>query len=114
MTLQDYAVNLLRRMVDVYSPSGEESEIAQLLESEMKKQGYDVSIDDVGNVVGRMGSGSPTILLSGHMDTVPLSLPVIFSEGLLHGNVLWSRVSREPLLWLEQYRRKGEIKVFQL
>jgi LysW-gamma-L-lysine carboxypeptidase len=65
-----YPENLLRRMLEVYSPSGHEEGISKLLAAEMAQLGYEVSVDEVGNVEGRAGSGSPKILLCGHMDTV--------------------------------------------
>lgn len=83
--MREYAVSLLRKMVDIHSPTGEEFELAQFLESEMQALDYEVTTDKVGNVLGRLGSGKPTILLCGHMDTVPSHLPVFYEEGVLHG-----------------------------
>lgn len=71
----------------IYSPSGKEEEIASFLFDRMKRElGFkNVRIDTVNNVVGEVGSGSPTILLCGHMDTVPGQQPVKLHEGLLYG-----------------------------
>ena len=82
---RDYAVRLLEKMVEIDSPSGEESRLASFLESEMLSLGYDVQIDEMGNVLGRMGFGGPTILLCGHMDTIPLKIAVSSSDGCLYG-----------------------------
>jgi LysW-gamma-L-lysine carboxypeptidase len=65
-----YPESLLTRMLETYSPSGSEGDISRLLAEEMKSRGFKVSVDEVGNVEGRAGSGSPKILLCGHMDTV--------------------------------------------
>ena len=70
-SFQEAAIHLLERMVEIPSPSGEESRLSHFLESEMNSLGYDVHIDQAGNVLGRIGKGAPLILLSGHMDTVP-------------------------------------------
>jgi len=67
---EGYPEALLQRMLETYSPSGREGEISALLADEFIKLGLDVSIDDVGNVEGRAGSGFPKVLLCGHMDTV--------------------------------------------
>ncbi len=67
---EGYPESLLTRMLETYSPSGSEGEISKLLAEEMKGLGFKVSIDEVGNVEGRAGSGRPKILLCGHMDTV--------------------------------------------
>lgn len=65
-----YPEALLQRMLETYSPSGKEGAISSLLADEFKKLGLSVRIDEVGNVEGRAGSGSPKCLLCGHMDTV--------------------------------------------
>ncbi|MCQ5376876.1 MAG: M20/M25/M40 family metallo-hydrolase [Candidatus Methanomethylicia archaeon] len=67
---EDYPVTLLSRMLEIYSPSGHEKEMSEFLAGEMKRLGYDVEVDEVGNVLGRVGSGLPKVLLCGHMDTV--------------------------------------------
>ena len=72
-------------MVETYSPSGGEHQLTRFLEKEMQALGYTVTVDRVGNVVGVMGQGSPTVLLCGHMDTVPQFLPVSLRDGVLYG-----------------------------
>ena len=67
---EGYPEALLQRMLETYSPSGKEGEISSLLAEELRKLGLNVSIDEVGNVEGRAGSGFPKVLLCGHMDTV--------------------------------------------
>ncbi|PVX26518.1 MAG: acetylornithine deacetylase [Candidatus Bathyarchaeum sp.] len=81
----DYAVNLLTRMINIYSPSGNEEEISLFLADEMKKLGFRVHRDEVGNVIGEIGEGSPVVLLCGHMDTVEGEIPVRVEEGQLYG-----------------------------
>jgi LysW-gamma-L-lysine carboxypeptidase len=72
-------------MVEIYSPSGEEEKLAFLLEKEMRKLGFDVTRDPVGNVIGEYQRGQPKILLCGHMDTVPSLLPVKIEDNILYG-----------------------------
>ena len=45
-------VELLTRMVEFYSPSGSEQEIAKFLCDYLVDAGIDASIDDAGNVIG--------------------------------------------------------------
>jgi len=68
----------------IYSPSGEEQDIANFLAAEMKKMGFDVGIDMIGNVIGVIGSGEPVILLCGHMDTVAGHMPLRIEEGKIY------------------------------
>jgi len=81
----DYAVDLLTRMVKIYSPSGNEEEISLFLADEMEKLGFKVHRDEVGNVIGEIGEGSPVVLLCGHMDTVEGEIPVRVEDGQLYG-----------------------------
>ena len=71
--------------MEIYSPSGEEGEIAGFLASELRGLGFRVTVDAVGNVIGEHGEGEPRVLLCGHMDTVPPELPVRVEGGFLHG-----------------------------
>jgi LysW-gamma-L-lysine carboxypeptidase len=82
---EDYAVDLLTRMVNIYSPSGSEEEISKFLAAEMEKLGFRVRRDEVGNVIGEIGEGSPVVLLCGHMDTVEGIVPIRFEDGQFYG-----------------------------
>jgi len=81
----DYAVDLLTRMIKIYSPSGNEEEISLFLADEMKNLGFRVHRDEVGNVIGEIGEASPVVLLCGHMDTVEGEIPVRIEDGHLYG-----------------------------
>jgi LysW-gamma-L-lysine carboxypeptidase len=71
-----YPENLLVRMLKIYSPSGGEGKISKVLAEEMVHLGFDVNVDEVGNVLGQAGKGSPKVLLCGHMDTIEGALEV--------------------------------------
>jgi [amino group carrier protein]-lysine/ornithine hydrolase len=79
--MQEQAVRLLTNLLGIYSPSGKEGDIANFLAEEMKKLGFQVGIDAIGNVIGVVGEGEPTIFLCGHMDTVAGHLPLRVEEG---------------------------------
>lgn len=83
--MQNYAVDLLIRMVKVPSPSGEEENLADLLSDEMKQLGFEVERDSVGNVTGRLAGERPSVMLCGHMDTVPGIIPVRVEDGIIYG-----------------------------
>ncbi len=80
-----YAVSFLTRMLEIYSPSGKEEEISSFIAEEMKSLGLHVRKDNVGNVIGEIGRGKPTILLCGHMDTVAGIIPVWVENNQLYG-----------------------------
>lgn len=74
----------LRSLVECYTPSGKEEEIRNYLASNLPKMGFEVDIDDVGNVIARTGP-SPRLLLTSHMDTVKGEIPVRIESGSLYG-----------------------------
>lgn len=78
--MHEQAVRLLTNLLGIYSPSGKEEFIASFLAEEMEKLGFEVGIDSVGNVIGVVGEGEPTIFLCGHMDTVAGHLPLRVEE----------------------------------
>src|SRR4030066_1626749 len=82
--MQEQAVRLLTNLLGIYSPSGKEQEIAIFLAEEMKKLGFQVGTDAIGNVIGVVGEGEPTIFLCGHMDTVAGHLPLRIEEGKIY------------------------------
>lgn len=80
------AVALLRRMIEIPSPSGGEQELATYLAGEMARLGLASEVDGAGNAVGRGGRGDgPLILLLGHLDTVSSQIPVRQEGSLLYG-----------------------------
>lgn len=78
-------VVLLQEMVTIYSPTGQEEELAGYLVSRMQEMGFRAYRDEVGNAVGELGEGRRTLMLLGHMDTVSGYIPVRLEEGRLYG-----------------------------
>jgi putative selenium metabolism hydrolase len=65
--LEAFALRLLRAR----SYSTEEANAAAVLHEELTRRGFDVTVDELGNVIGtlRLGDG-PVVLLDAHLDTV--------------------------------------------
>jgi [amino group carrier protein]-lysine/ornithine hydrolase len=82
-----YAVEFLRGSLEKYTPSRSESSLAiSLKEKCIDELGFeDAYIDSVGNMIATKGNGEPRILLCGHMDTVPGSIPVRIQDGYIYG-----------------------------
>jgi LysW-gamma-L-lysine carboxypeptidase len=81
-----HQVDFLKKVLEIYSPSGFEDNISSFLAEEMEKIGFDkVWRNKVGNVYGEVGSGSPSILLCGHIDTVPGWIPVKIEGDKIYG-----------------------------
>jgi len=85
----------LSRLVKLPSESMREREVQAELARQMEEAGFDeVRTDGLGNVIGRIGSGSRVLAIDGHMDTVgvgnldnwdsdPLSGEI--KDGFVHG-----------------------------
>ncbi len=82
--MSDQAVQLLTNLLGIYSPSSKEEVISDFLVEEMKKLGFKVRKDGIGNVIGEVGDGKPIILLCGHMDTVAGHIPLRVEKGKIY------------------------------
>ena len=78
-------LTFLREMLEIYSPSGKEGEIAAYLVTQMRSLGFRAHQDAVGNAIGVLGEGESEIVLLGHMDTVEGFIPVRLKDGRLYG-----------------------------
>jgi len=88
------AVEFLRELLSSYSPSGREVPLARYLAEEMAQLGFDVHIDEVGNVIGELQGANcnsqsaihnSQFVFLGHIDTVPGFIPVRIEGGRLYG-----------------------------
>ena len=78
-------LDLILRTISEYSPSGNESGVAKILFDYLNKRKLFPRIDTVGNVICEFGSGEKSLLLCGHMDTVPGNLKVKMENGRIFG-----------------------------
>jgi acetylornithine deacetylase len=70
------AFELLNKVARIPSVSEDEHELARYLLDFVKYSSVEGKLDDVGNIVFRKGNGPHTLLLLGHIDTVPYVWPV--------------------------------------
>lgn len=86
MVSPNYAIELLKNTLDIYTPSRSESQLANYLKNICMDLGFEqANIDSVGNMVAVRGNGDPVILLCGHMDTVPGIIPVRHEGDYMYG-----------------------------
>jgi putative selenium metabolism hydrolase len=61
----------LRDLVAIPGESCKEEKVVKRIKEEMKKVNFDeVTIDSMGNIIGRMGTGETVIVFDAHIDTV--------------------------------------------
>ena len=71
LNYRDYTASNLSELVKIKSPSLGEKAVAKKLVEQMKTARFDeVTIDGLGNVIGRIGRGRRIIAFDGHIDTV--------------------------------------------
>ena len=81
-----FATKILEKALKLYTPSLSEKPMAEFLADKCDDLGFeDIQIDEVGNMIARKGSGSPTIMLCGHMDVVPGKVKVRRDGDSLYG-----------------------------
>ena len=71
---RDGMIRVARDLVSTPSFSAHEAEVAALTAEEMRGAGFEVVIDRMGNVIGRLGAGQgKKLVCDAHMDTVDVS-----------------------------------------
>ncbi|HEX4743290.1 MAG TPA: [LysW]-lysine hydrolase [Candidatus Limnocylindria bacterium] len=81
----DADVALVHGLVGIPSLSRQEGEAVEWLVARMAERGFRASVDDAGNAVGEIGSGTRHLVLLGHIDTVPGEIAVRIEDGELVG-----------------------------
>jgi len=80
-------IAFLESLLKIPSLSGEEDELGEHLLQQMRELGFHARRDPVGNVIGSVGNqdADRTLVLLGHMDTVPGEVPVRREKNRLYG-----------------------------
>jgi LysW-gamma-L-lysine carboxypeptidase len=78
-------VSLLTGLLTHYSPTGQEAEAVSYLVAQMQAAGLEASVDEAGNAIGQCGDGEESVVLLGHIDTVPGEIPVTREGDRLNG-----------------------------
>jgi len=89
-------VEFLRDLVTLPSPSRGERLACERVMREMEDLGYhDVHLDEMGSVLGRIGSGHRVLAFDAHIDTVGISNPTHWRHdpfrGIITGGTLFGR-----------------------
>ena len=96
-THREGLIAFTQKLIQTPSLSGQEGDVAALIQTEMKRLDYDeIWTDQVGNVIGRIkGEGGPSLMFNGHMDHVDAGDPDRWPhppfDGIIHGGELWGR-----------------------
>ena len=79
-------LGFLEALLAIPSPSGQEDALAAYLVRQMTTLGFEARRDEAGNVLGSIGNpdAERTVVLLGHMDTVPGLIPMREEGGRLY------------------------------
>ena len=81
-----FEVKTLEKALRLYTPSLSEKPLTNFLADKCDDLGFeDIQIDEVGNLIAKKGTGSPKIMLCGHMDVVPGKVKVRKEGDSLYG-----------------------------
>jgi putative selenium metabolism hydrolase len=89
-------VQFLREMIAIPSESAEEQGVIARARAELERVGFDeVTVDGLGNILGRMGGGPIVIALDAHLDTVGVGDPSTWTrdpyKGELRDGIVFGR-----------------------
>lgn len=74
---------LLKELCSIYSPSGNETRVRELIEDEIKDLVDEIYTDSLGNLIARKKGNGKKLMLAGHMDQIGLMVTFIDEKGFL-------------------------------
>ena len=86
--LEPDLVSFMQDIIRIPSLSSEEGAVIERIRKEMLAIGYDeVTVDPMGNLIGRIGSGDKVIAFDGHVDIVDVGDPALWDRDPFSGDV---------------------------
>jgi len=93
---REQIITFLREICAIPSMESQIGPVGERVGAEMKKLGYDdVRFDKMGNILGRIGSGSKVLVYDSHIDTVGIGDPASWEwdpfQGKIENGILFAR-----------------------
>lgn len=73
--------SLIKKLVEINSPSGYESKIRDVIRAEVEPYADDIRVDALGNLIARKGHSGKKIMLAAHMDEIGVIITHIDEKG---------------------------------
>ncbi|MCH8124991.1 YgeY family selenium metabolism-linked hydrolase [candidate division KSB1 bacterium] len=94
--LEQDCLNFLLELIAIKSMCSEEKNVIQRINQEMEKLEYDdITIDPMGNILGRVGNGPIKIALDAHVDTVDVGNLSLWEtdpfKGVIKNRIVYGR-----------------------
>jgi endoglucanase len=77
-------LKMFKKLVEIPGGSGFEEKVIEFIVKELKKRVPDVSVDPMGNVIGRIGAGKKSVMVSVHTDEMCLLIKYVDEKGYLY------------------------------
>jgi len=77
-------IKLFEKLVGIPGGSGFEEEVIEFMAAELKKSIPDVSVDPLGNVIGKLGKGEKSAMVCVHSDEVGMLINYIDPKGYIY------------------------------
>ena len=63
-------IDLIKKLTEAWGPSGYEHHIRELIYEEVKDYADEITVDPLGNLICRVGSGGKKVMIAAHMDEI--------------------------------------------
>ncbi|MEW6376875.1 MAG: hypothetical protein AB1502_13920 [Thermodesulfobacteriota bacterium] len=77
-------LEIFKQLVEIPGGSGFEEKVIEVVAAELRKSASDVSVDSIGNVIGKHGTGKKSVMVCAHMDEVGMLVKYIDSKGYIY------------------------------
>ena len=77
-------LELFKSLAETPGTSGFEEEVIELMVAELKRSLPDVSVDPLGNVIGKIGKGKKSVMVCVHTDEVGMLIKYIDPKGYIY------------------------------
>jgi putative aminopeptidase FrvX len=75
---------MFKKLVEIPGGSGFEEKVIEFVVKELKKRVLDVSVDPMGNIIGRIGTGKKSVMVSVHTDEMSMLIKYVDEKGYLY------------------------------
>lgn len=80
-------IDLFKRLVEIPGASGFEEKVIEAVASELKRRLPDVSVDPMGNVIGKLGKGKRSVMVCVHSDEVGMLIKYVDPKGYIYFDI---------------------------
>ncbi len=77
-------LSVLKKLCEEYGASGNEERVRKIIINEVKDHCDEVKIDNIGNLICKIGSGHPIYMFEAHMDEIGFVVKYIDENGFIY------------------------------